>query len=231
MTANMYAGAVDTAHAKENRLFGAISGNHDPSTSGAPATTTAAAAAAAAGTGSHTSTEPHPSRCESPLLPMGQTSSHQRGGDIGWHSRQLSQVSNRQSQMSMMRKDYAIHDAEDDDSEEGQRMAGAKGTKGGRGPRQHMNHRPRMTMPRAKSYRIHTSSGTHASPVRDLSSKLKSAYRKLNPKRMHKSAQPDSEGAAVSNHSHTHTHRWPVGSSSAAMEQHPSGSSPLKLSR
>ncbi|KAJ2662420.1 hypothetical protein IWW48_001829 [Coemansia sp. RSA 1200] len=230
MTANMYAGAVDTTQAKENRLFGAISGHQDPSASGAAATATATATGIA-GTGSHTSTEPHPSRCESPLLPMGQTSSHQRGGDIGWHSRQLSQVSNRHSQMSMMRKDYAIHDAEGDDSEEGQRMAGAKGTKGGRGPRQHMNHRPRMTMPRAKSYRIHTSSGTHASPVRDLSSKLKSAYRKLNPKRMHKSAQPGPETGAASNHSHGHSNRWPAGSSGVAMEQHASGSSPLKLSR
>ncbi|KAJ1668282.1 hypothetical protein IW140_000414 [Coemansia sp. RSA 1813] len=213
MTGKMHAGPVDAVQATASHPFGVFASNQGPSE---PAAET------------HDTTDSYPSRCESPLLPMGQSLSHQIGVDR--LSQQRGQVSNRQSQVSMLRKDYAIHD-----EEETQEPSTAGTKSNSRRVRQHMN-RPRMTMPRAKSYRIHTSGG-HASPVRDLSSKLKSACRKLNPKRLAKSAHLGQEDDRINDENHcTHGHR--LGASSNGRGDHhtrtgqaQSGpSSPTKLS-
>ncbi|KAJ2841074.1 hypothetical protein GGI22_008062, partial [Coemansia erecta] len=223
MIGNMYAGPVDAVQTTTNHTFGAFIGNQGSAPEHAPDTT-------------HDAAEDYPSRCESPLLPMGQSLSHQTGADR--LSQQLGQAGNRQSQLSMARKDYAIHDDEGDNGEEhrGPDIADAKRSRA----RTHMN-RPRMTMPRAKSYRIHApgaASPSHTSPVRDLSSKLKSACRKLNPKRLGKSAQQgqhSDDGITDENHFAT-AHQLSGASSNrrgdrrAGTEQaYPAGASPAKL--
>ncbi|KAJ1796466.1 hypothetical protein LPJ59_003734 [Coemansia sp. RSA 2399] len=222
MTGNMYAGPVDAVQATTSHTFGAFIGNQGSAPEHTPDTT-------------HDAAEAYPSRCESPLLPMGQSLSHQTGADR--LSQQLGQAGNRQSQLSMARKDYAIHDDEGDNGDEhkGLDTADAKRNRA----RPHMN-RPRMTMPRAKSYRIHTPGTSHTSPVRDLSSKFKSACRKLNPKRLGKSAQQgqhSDDGINDENHYTTTTQQRSGASSNrrgdhrAGTEQaHPAGSSPAKLS-
>ncbi|KAI9505057.1 hypothetical protein GGI25_000432 [Coemansia spiralis] len=134
------------------------------------------------------SVDSYPSRCESPLLPMGQGPSYQIDPDR--LSQHLGQAGSRYSQQSIVRKDYAIpYDAGGDE-----RLGlgpsswhkGSPANSNGSRTRPHMGH-PRMTTTRAKSYRIHVPS-SQMLPVRDLSSKLKSACRKLNPKRLAKAA-------------------------------------------
>ncbi|KAJ2698935.1 hypothetical protein H4R19_005562 [Coemansia spiralis] len=116
-----------------------------------------------------------PGRCESPLLPMGQHPTHQTDPDR--LSQQTERTSHRQSQQSvLLDKTYAIPD--DRDSEPPPAAApGASRT------RCHI-HRPHR-LPRATSHRI-------ALPTRDLSSRLKSACRKLDPRRLATANAPPS---------------------------------------
>ncbi|KAJ2744124.1 hypothetical protein GGI20_003231 [Coemansia sp. BCRC 34301] len=150
--------------------------------------------------------ESYPSRCASPLLPMGQQPQphyHRRTPSSSHH--QSARVSNRQSQQSVIHKNYAIPE-EEEVVEEGTRAphlgkrnqttrfisyyrtpSPSTAASGG--------GRRTATLPRPKSYRITTTAAEHhQSSVRDLSSKLKSACRKLNPKRLTKhGAHQDSE--------------------------------------
>ncbi|KAJ1738618.1 hypothetical protein LPJ68_005402 [Coemansia sp. RSA 1086] len=138
-------------------------------------------AAARASSASDHNAEEHsePSRCESPLLPMGEHSTHQVDPDR--LSQQLGRTGNRQSQQSMLHKSYAIpEDMNEDDNDD----AGPSKKDAGAADRpRHYIRRPRK-LPRPKSYRIHTG-GAHES-ARELSSKFKSACRKLNPRRLAK---------------------------------------------
>ncbi|KAJ2490843.1 hypothetical protein IWW37_002843 [Coemansia sp. RSA 2050] len=145
----------------------------------APAPAASAAAAAAATSIVESS---YPSRCASPLLPMGQhhrtPSSHQTI-DPDRLSQQLGRMTNRQSQQSVVHKNYAI--PEDDSAELPPEPKRSQTT---RFINYHRTSSSRRTMlPRQKSYRISTAD-PHQSSVRELSSKLKSACRKLNPKRL-----------------------------------------------
>ncbi|KAJ2844875.1 hypothetical protein IWW36_005014 [Coemansia brasiliensis] len=121
-----------------------------------------------------------PSRCESPLLPMGEHSTHQVDPDR--LSQQLGRTGNRQSQQSMLHKSYAIPEDMDEEDNDGAGVSKKDADDAAGRPRHHIR-RPRK-LPRPKSYRIHTS-GAHES-AREFSSKFKSACRKLNPRRLAK---------------------------------------------
>ncbi|KAJ2343415.1 hypothetical protein GGH91_003205 [Coemansia sp. RSA 2671] len=125
----------------------------------------------------------YPSRCASPLLPMGQhqrtPSSHQTI-DPDRLSQQLGRVGNRQSQQSVVHKNYAI--PEDDSAELPPEPKRSQTTRFINYHRTSSGRRGTM-LPRQKSYRINTAD-PHQLSVRELSSKLKSACRKLNPKRL-----------------------------------------------
>ncbi|KAJ1940345.1 hypothetical protein EC988_007060 [Linderina pennispora] len=110
------------------------------------------------------SIESMPSRCESPLLPMGQSTRYQT--DPNRLSDQLGKVRSRFSQHSILNKNYAIHDDEE--------LASPPPDK-----------RKHKVLTRAKSYKI---AAAEAGRVREFSSKLKSACRKLNPKRRARNA-------------------------------------------
>ncbi|KAI8324107.1 hypothetical protein GQ54DRAFT_302901 [Martensiomyces pterosporus] len=149
------------------------------------------------------SVDSHPSRCESPLLPMGQGAWYQVDPDR--LSNQLGRVPNRYSQQSIANKNYSIRDDDDEEVDE-LVSAGAMHSKkkvlvGHKGAKYGMR-KPKM--PRPKSYRGDTSpsaastvGGVQQSPVRDLSSKLKSACRKLNPKRLAKAGNHHHQPAAA----------------------------------
>ncbi|KAJ2260662.1 hypothetical protein GGI01_002842 [Coemansia sp. RSA 376] len=148
--------------------------------------------------------ESYPSRCASPLLPMGQyrtPSSHQTI-DPDRLSQQLGKVTNRQSQQSVVHKNYAIPEDEDTElpPDSGKRSQTTRFISYHRTPSAGSKLPSRRTMPRQKSYRISTSADPHQSSVRELSSKLKSACRKLNPKRLtkHGHAHQDSEEPPLS---------------------------------
>ncbi|KAJ1644915.1 hypothetical protein LPJ64_003463, partial [Coemansia asiatica] len=150
----------------------------------------------------------YPSRCESPLLPMGQTASYQIDPDR--LSQQLGKHGHRQSQHSVIYKNYALRDDDDDNGGDvdaagnqsalhdpkagfrrrptgGSRRANTGLSTESRG--RYYMRRPK-TLLRPKSYRIGGSSadGGQTSPVKEISSKIKSACRKLNPKRLTKSS-------------------------------------------
>ncbi|KAJ2080195.1 hypothetical protein H4R24_003244 [Coemansia sp. RSA 988] len=153
-----------------------------------------------------------PGRCESPLLPMGQRPVHQVDPDR--LSQQLGQASSRQSQQSMLRKSYAIpEDAADDnpsaekDDKHAAATAAKKGTVGGR-PRYHMRRPPRLS--RSKSQRISTT-GPQPSPPRDLSSRFKSACRRLNPRRLAKTTHHHRDGAGAGHANANAQHASPPG--------------------
>ncbi|KAJ1755075.1 hypothetical protein LPJ58_004388 [Coemansia sp. RSA 1591] len=119
------------------------------------------------------------SRCESPLLPMGQHPSKQVDPDR--LSQQLERTGNRQSQQSMLYKSYAIPEDADDLPEPADAPSEGPAT-GSNRTRYHIRRPHRQ--PRAKSYRTPLSS-RHES-ARELSSKFKSACRKLDPRRLAK---------------------------------------------
>ncbi|KAJ1886262.1 hypothetical protein LPJ66_009715 [Kickxella alabastrina] len=179
-------------------------------------------------------TESYPSRCESPLLPMGQGAACRIDPDR--LSQQLGKHGNRQSQYSMVYKNYDIHDDEDDDTQNrieevsgkhprSATMAGSslRGSKHGLLPSgtlsRYQMRRPR-TLIGSKTYRNDGSCNGggsslsaagaavgQTSPVRELSSKLKSACRKLNPKRLtrhghHHQADHASSAGAPADPSH-----------------------------
>ncbi|KAJ2774109.1 hypothetical protein IWQ57_000977 [Coemansia nantahalensis] len=111
-----------------------------------------------------------PSRCESPLLPMGQ---HQTDPDR--LQQQAGRASHRQSQQSvLLRKTYAIPD--DRDAEPPAVAAAAATVDGRRTRARHYILRPHR-LPRPAVHRL-------ALPARDLSSRLKSACRRLDPRRL-----------------------------------------------
>ncbi|KAJ2800120.1 hypothetical protein H4R20_004180, partial [Coemansia guatemalensis] len=148
-----------------------------------------------------------PGRCESPLLPMGQRPVYRVDPDR--LSQQLGHGSSRQSQQSMLRKSYAIPEDEADtsaaaekDDDRAAAAAAKKGAAGGR-PRYHMPRPPRL--PRSRSQRVPTT-GAQPSPPRDLSSRFKSACRRLNPRRLAKSTH---------HHNHHHHHRDGAGAGHA----------------
>ncbi|KAJ1734998.1 hypothetical protein LPJ61_000785 [Coemansia biformis] len=145
---------------------------------GAPCAARAAATAAAA-----------PNRCESPLLPMGQHPASQMDPDR--LSQQLEHANHRQSQLSMLlHKSYAIPEDRDVEPAEGERGQGASS---GSRARYHIR-RPRR-IPRPVSHRAQ-SAGAQASPVRELSSRLKSACRRLDPRRLAKAGHTAAAAAA-----------------------------------
>ncbi|KAJ2362775.1 hypothetical protein IW150_006917, partial [Coemansia sp. RSA 2607] len=145
------------------------------------------------------SEDSHPSRCESPLLPMGQI-------DPDRLSQQLDTPRHRQSQHSISYKNYALRDDEalEESPDEPNTSSRAKRTfrkyptalgSWSRRPtdpvadrRTHRQHTRRpAALLRPKSYRIHAGE-PQTSPVREFSSKIKSACKKLNPKRLARSA-------------------------------------------
>ncbi|PIA19503.1 hypothetical protein COEREDRAFT_84145 [Coemansia reversa NRRL 1564] len=135
-------------------------------------------------------------RCESPLLPMGQRPMYRVDPDR--LSQQLGHASSRQSQQSILCKNYAIpEDGADTDAaaekDDATATAAKKGAAGGR-PRYHMRRPPRML--RSKSQHVPTTSA-QLSPSRDLSSRLKSACRRLNPRRFAKTTHHQRAGAGT----------------------------------
>ncbi|KAJ2723448.1 hypothetical protein GGI07_002651 [Coemansia sp. Benny D115] len=123
----------------------------------------------------------YPSRCESPLLPMGHhTASYKTDPDR--LSQQLGRHGHRQSQHSVMYKNYDLRD-DNIDQPVGPVPQGRSNTGATKTPGRYQMRRPRTL--RAKTYRMAGSSDNGpVSPVRELSSKFKSACRKLNPKRL-----------------------------------------------
>ncbi|KAJ2551613.1 hypothetical protein EV175_003626, partial [Coemansia sp. RSA 1933] len=125
--------AVQATATANHHAFGALISNQgSPADSSAPDT--------------RDNADAYPSRCESPLLPMGQTLSHQTGADR--LSQQRGQVGSRQSQLSVARKDYAIHDEDEynnndnDDAKDRRMPPGITGTMSSSGrsrTRPHMN--------------------------------------------------------------------------------------------
>ncbi|KAJ2609390.1 hypothetical protein H4S08_004068 [Coemansia sp. RSA 1365] len=134
-----------------------------------------------------------PGRCESPLLPMGQRPMYRVDPDR--LSQQLGHASSRQSQQSIFCKNYAIPEdrTDTDAAAEKDDAAAKKGAVGAR-PRYHMRRPPRML--RSKSQHVPTTSA-QLSPPRDLSSRLKSACRRLNPRRLAKSTHHHRTGAGT----------------------------------
>ncbi|KAJ2595234.1 hypothetical protein GGF39_003911 [Coemansia sp. RSA 1721] len=163
----------------------------------------------------------YPSRCESPLLPMGQTASYQIDPDR--LSQQLGKHGHRQSQHSVMYKNYALRDDDDEndlDTAAGNRSpahdpksgfrrrptGGSRRTNTGLSTESRSRYymrRPK-TLLRPKSYRIGGSSADagQTSPVKEFSSKIKSACRKLNPKRLTKSVGAHRDGPLQSGEPH-----------------------------
>ncbi|KAJ2833810.1 hypothetical protein GGI24_000680, partial [Coemansia furcata] len=94
--------------------------------------------------------ESYPSRCASPLLPMGQhrTPSSLQTVDPDRLSQQLGKATNRQSQQSIVNKNYAIPEDDDAEPPEGMRFNSHRTASS-------KPHR-RTMMSRQKSYRIAT---------------------------------------------------------------------------
>ncbi|KAJ1961934.1 hypothetical protein GGI12_002963 [Dipsacomyces acuminosporus] len=139
------------------------------------------------------SVDSHPSRCESPLLPMGQGTWHQVDPDR--LSSQLGKVSNRYSQQSISIKSYSIRDDDNTNEIDGTTYVAKKKGLSGHKAIKYAIKRPKV--PRAKSYHMDVVSSSDISTnaaavsqgsVRDLSSKFKSACRRFNPKRLTKSS-------------------------------------------
>ncbi|KAJ2454172.1 hypothetical protein GGF42_003669 [Coemansia sp. RSA 2424] len=129
------------------------------------------------------------------------SNSHHQTVDPDRLSQQLGKVTNRQSQQSVVNKNYAI--PEENDFIEPPPTLGKRNNQATRFINYHRAPTASSSSRRAntgvlshptKSYRISTTAAEHhQSSVRDLSSKLKSACRKLNPKRLTKHGHQDSE--------------------------------------